>query len=183
MRLKCVEASYQTQTNTTEKFAMQIKSWNGGAPKNTGVFIQPYGNNGMYIDFMGGGGPLIDPIDNGTGYRMIRLTISGDQVIVWDLEQPGTTTMWKNLGQFYLASSGNDIATFGVPASGGGFLLGSGSGGSTAWGTMRYDWVGVSYGQTLSGNDPIGNLYGELPEPASLSLLVLGAIPLLRRRR
>lgn len=124
--------------------------------------------------------------DNGgaDGFHMIRMAFVDDvnnSISVYDLENDtdaGPGYNWNLL----LFDNVNMNGATGKPGSlsalAGGIMLNSESGGITSFSKYLVDWLRVNNNTALTSTDAI-----MVPEPTTLALLALGALPMLRRRR
>jgi len=106
-----------------------------------------------------------------TDFRWIRLSVPNDGNVypyLWD----ASTSTWIDLGFQGLGQSGP-----GAEIVRAGIALGSLSGSGTTTGKFVIDTAGVDSSVAR------GAVGAPIPEPATLALLALGAIPMLRRRR
>jgi len=115
-----------------------------------------------------------------TAFHEIRMVLPNNgHLLLYDLEDdldPGPGYDWK-----LLMDDPNIGGSTGRPAelnNLGGIALNSLSGGVTRASNFSLDYMAVETGLALGAHDP-----KLIPEPATLALVVLGAAPLLRRRR
>ena len=136
-------------------------------------------NDSLRIVFVSAG-PVatfyIDPTPDATNptlFHMIRFVLpnDGSGIYLYDLERWDAATGWLLVGVC------TDIGgTHSAPGAGG-LTLNAASGGQVTNSKFSADWVRIDTENALGAMDPI------LPEPVTLALLGLGALPMLRRRR
>jgi MYXO-CTERM domain-containing protein len=109
---------------------------------------------------------------DGSQWQILRFSLSGNGTVDPYLWDAGSSTFIA-LGNQGLGGSGFNVQ--GQPA--GAIGIGSLAGSSTQSGKFLIDWAYVDTNVARGGTPP------PMPEPGTLALLALGALPLLRRRR
>jgi len=160
-----VKANLDTVIGSSTKRSMSVYDGANGR----GIRIEKSGLT--LVD--GGGGDKGKAAVDISAYHMIRVAVSGGNANIYDLEStPGAWTLL--VGPIALGGSGFASET---QVAEGGISVNSLGGGSTSNSDFELDWLRLDVGTDRGATGAI------IPEPAALALMLVGGLPLLRRRR